>query len=249
MFFRDALRSGGDDELLIACSNVAGLLLVRGVSRQREMAIRKAVGANRFQLACQLLTEGFVLVACGALAGLILDAFLRERLSYVRWPSAYGLPFEFHFQTDTGLFLYASLTAFGALLLSSVLPALRGSNANLSLALKQGEPSFSVRRWNLRNGFVLFQVVLSMVLLTSGSLFTREASYGCMKVLPSFRCDSHINRSGPSAARAICGRALLELTPASYAARRDDPRCGWGHIHWHTAAYGGDPSGRAAPAG
>ena len=159
---------------LIACSNVAGLLLVRGVSRQREMAIRKAVGANRFQLARQLLTEGFVLVACGALAGLILDAFLRERLSYVRWPSAYGLPFEFHFQTDTGLFLYASLTAFGALLLSSVLPALRGSHANLSLALKQGEPSFSVRRWNLRNGFVLFQVVLSMVLLTSGSLFTRS---------------------------------------------------------------------------
>jgi predicted permease len=159
---------------LIACSNVAGLLLVRGVSRQREMAIRKAVGANRFQVAGQLLAEGFVLVACGTVAGLILDAFLRDRLSYVRWPSAYGLPFEFHFQNDGGLFLYTSLTAFGALLLSSVLPALRGSKADLSLALKQSEPSLSIRRWNLRNGFVVFQVVLSMVLLTIGALFTRS---------------------------------------------------------------------------
>ena len=159
---------------LIACSNVAGLLLVRGVSRQREMAIRKAVGASRSQVARQLLAEGFVLVACGAVAGLILDAFLRDRLSYVRWPSAYGLPFEFHFQNDSGLFLYASLTAFGALLLSSVLPALRGSNADLSLALKQGEPSLSIRRWNLRNGFVMLQVVLSMVLLTIGALFARS---------------------------------------------------------------------------
>jgi len=159
---------------LIACSNVAGLLLVRGVSRQREIAIRKAVGANRFQLTRQLLVEGFVLVACGAGAGLILDAFLRDRLSYVRWPSAYGLPFEFHFQNDSGLFLYASLTAFTALLLSSLLPALRGSNADLSLAFRQGEPSFSVRRWNLRNGFVMLQVVLSTVLLMLSALFTRS---------------------------------------------------------------------------
>ena len=159
---------------LIACSNVAGLLLARGVSRQREMAIRKAVGANRFQVARQLLVEGFVLVACGAVAGLMLDAFLRDRLSYVRWPSAYDLPFEFHFQNDSGLFLYASLTAFGALLLSSLLPAVRGSNADLSLALKQGEPSLSIRRWSLRNGFVMLQVVLSMVLLMIGALFTRS---------------------------------------------------------------------------
>ena len=159
---------------LIACSNVAGLLLARGVSRQKEMAIRKAVGASRFQLARQLLAEGFALVACGAVAGLILDAFLRDRLSYLRWPSAYDLPFEFHFQNDSGLFLYASLTAFGALLVSSLLPALRGSNADLSLALKQGEPSFSSRRWNLRNGFVMLQMVLSMVLLTLSALFTRS---------------------------------------------------------------------------
>ena len=86
----------------------------------------------------------------------------------------YGLPFEFHFQNDSGLFLYASLAAFAVLLLSSLLPARRCSDADLSLALKQGEPPLSVRRWNLRNEFVLLQVVLSIVLLTIGALFARS---------------------------------------------------------------------------
>ena len=159
--------------VVIGCVNVAGLLLARGVTRQRELAIRKALGANRFQIARQILAEGLVLVGLGAGAGLIIDAFLRKRLSYVRWPSAYNLPFEFHFQTDRGLFLYALATALAALVVSSLLPSLRASNADLGLAMKQSEPAFSVRRWNLRNGFVALQVVLSMVLLMLGVLLFR----------------------------------------------------------------------------
>jgi putative ABC transport system permease protein len=158
----------------IACFNVAGLLLARGVTRQRELAIRKALGASRFQLTRYLLAEGFVLVILGAGAGLIVDAFLRNWLSYVRWPSAYNLPFEFHFQNDRGLFLYALATALIALLVSSLVPSLRGSNADLSLAIKQGEPGFSIRRWGLRNSFVVLQLALSMVLLTLGVLFLRS---------------------------------------------------------------------------
>jgi predicted permease len=159
---------------VVACSNVAGLLVARTLNRGRELAIRKALGASRVQVVWLLLTEGIVLVLCGAGFGLALDAFLRDRLSFVRWPSAYGLPFEFHFQNDSGLFLYASLTAFAALLLSSLLPALRGADADLTLAMKQGEASFSVRRWDLRNSFVMLQVVLSIVLLTLSGLFTRS---------------------------------------------------------------------------
>jgi putative ABC transport system permease protein len=158
----------------IACLNVAGLLLARGVARQRELAIRKALGANRFQVARQLLAEGFVLVVLGAAAGLIVDVFLRDWLSYVRWPSAYNLPFEFHFQNDRGLFAYALATALAALLLSSLIPSLRGSNADLGLAMKQGEPAFSIRTWSLRNSFVALQVALSMALLTLGVLFSRS---------------------------------------------------------------------------
>jgi putative ABC transport system permease protein len=71
---------------VVACFNVAGLLLARAVSRRRELAVRKALGANRFQLVRHLLAEGFVLVVIGAGAGLVIDALLRYRLSYVRWP-------------------------------------------------------------------------------------------------------------------------------------------------------------------
>jgi putative ABC transport system permease protein len=159
---------------IIASSNVAGLLLARCVTRQRELAIRKALGANRFQVARQLLAEGLVLAVLGAAIGLIVDAFLRDWLSYVRWPSAYNLPFEFHFQNDRGLFLYALATALAALFASSLLPSLRGSNADLGLAMKQGEPAFSIRRWDLRNSFVALQVALSMALLTLGVLFSRS---------------------------------------------------------------------------
>ncbi|MGA2133053.1 MAG: FtsX-like permease family protein [Bryobacteraceae bacterium] len=158
---------------LIGCSNVAGLLVIRIRNRQRELAIRKALGASRLQIAAPLLAEGLVLVLCGAGLGLVLDLVLRNRLSYLRWPTAYNIPLEFHFQSDSGLFIYASLTALAALLLSSVLPALRGADADLNLAIKQGEPAFSIRRWDMRSGFVVLQVVLSMVLLTLSSVFLR----------------------------------------------------------------------------
>jgi putative ABC transport system permease protein len=166
---------------LIACSNVAGLLLVRAINRRRDQAIRKAIGANRFQIALPLFLEGAVLVICGSAFGLILDAFLRDKLSYVRWPTAYGLSFEFHFQNDKELFLYASLATFTMLLLSSLLPALGSSNADLTLAMKQSESSFSVRRWNLRSGFVVLQVALSMALLTLGAIFTRSFVHVALK--------------------------------------------------------------------
>jgi putative ABC transport system permease protein len=162
---------------LIACLNVAGLLLARGVARERELAIRKALGAGRGHIVRHLLAEGAVLVALGAAAGLALDAFLRQQLSYIRWPSAYNLPFEFHFQNDRGLFLYALAAALITLFLSSLLPALRGSRADLSLAMKQGEPAFSIRRWNLRNGFVALQLAFSVVLLSLGLLFARSFAH------------------------------------------------------------------------
>lgn len=143
---------------LIACSNVVGLLLARRAARHQEMAIRQALGANGWQLARPLLGEALVLVACGAAAGLALDALLRSQLRYLRWPTAYNLPFEFHFESDHSLFLYALLTACAALLVCSPIGVV---------------PSTSTR-WNLRSVFVALQVMLSMVLLTLGALFARS---------------------------------------------------------------------------
>ncbi len=150
---------------LIAIANVVGLLLARRADRHREVAIRQALGANRWQLARTLLSEAVILVSAGGGAGLALDAFLRRQLSYVRWTTAYNIPFEFHLQSDRGLLLYAFFTAFAALLVC--LPAAAGDR-RIASAMR---PASS--RWNLRTGFVALQVVLSMVLLTLGVLFSR----------------------------------------------------------------------------
>ncbi|MGO9257953.1 MAG: ABC transporter permease [Bryobacteraceae bacterium] len=159
---------------LISCANVAGLLVARGLSRQRELAIRKALGASRWQVARPLLAEASMLVAAGGAAGLLLHAFLAAQLRAVRFPSAYGVPFEFHFRNDGGLLLYAAAVALAALAVSALAPAMRGSGVDLGLALKQGEPAFSLRRWNLRSAFVALQMALAVMLLALGALFARS---------------------------------------------------------------------------
>jgi putative ABC transport system permease protein len=163
--------------VLIACSNVANLLLARGVNRRREMAIRKALGASRLQMARPILTEGIILVGCGCAVALAIDAFLRDWLSAVRWPNAYNVPVEFHFQSDRGLILYTLLIAFTALVISSLQPVLRGSKADLVMPLKRAGAGVAVGR--PRNGFgpasyVGMQVVLSVLLLTLGAIFARS---------------------------------------------------------------------------
>jgi predicted permease len=145
---------------LIACSNVAGLLLARGAGRQRELAIRRTLGAGRWQIGWLVVAEAILLVTCGSAAALAIDSVLRGWLSHVRWPNAYGVPIEFHFQSDRGLLVYALLTAFAALVVCSVFPALSGS---------------SVRERKARPlSFVGLQVVLSVLLLSVGALFARS---------------------------------------------------------------------------
>jgi len=78
----------------LGCANVAGMFMVRALNRQRELAIRKALGATRMRILRPLLAEGLVLVLSGAGLGLVLDAFLRDRLSDLRWPSACAIPFD-----------------------------------------------------------------------------------------------------------------------------------------------------------
>lgn len=151
---------------LIACSNVAGLLLARRIERRKELAIRQALGANRWQLARPLLAEAAVLVTAGSALGLALDAWLRGRLSALRWPTAYNIPIEFHFQNDRGLLLYALLTAAAAMAVCSLGTV---SDRSIGATVKGGRGAR-----NLRNGFVALQVVLSMVLLILGGLFTRS---------------------------------------------------------------------------
>ena len=159
---------------LIACANVAGLLTARGLSRRREWALRKALGASRWQVMRPLLAEAAGLAIAGAAAGLLLEWLLASRLRLVRFPSAYGVPFEFHFHGDAGLLVYAAGAALVALAVSALGPALSASNVDLGLALKRAEPAFSPRRWNARSVFVAVQMALAVMLLAVGALFVRS---------------------------------------------------------------------------
>ena len=155
--------------LLIACANVAGLLLARGVAREREMALRVAIGAARSRLIRQLLVENTLLGIMGAGAGILLAAGLLAAMK----------AFLIHaFMRGANITLNLDVVAvtLGVSLLSSIgaglVPAWRAAKSNPNVALKSGVTSgTSGRQHRMRAGFVVTQIALSLVLLVfSGML-------------------------------------------------------------------------------
>ena len=122
--------------LVIACANVSGLLMARGAARQREIAVRSALGAGRARLIAQFLTEGLVLSICGAALGLILNFWLTHALSQIRVPLS-AVSFEFSFAPDRRLIWYTlAITAITAPL-CALAPAIRASRTDLMSALRR----------------------------------------------------------------------------------------------------------------
>ena len=159
--------------LLVACANVANLLLVRATTRQREIAIRLAMGARRLRLLRQLLTESILLASCGATLGFGLAAMAAHAISSFRLPVPFPVVFDFNVDLRVLAFT-VGLTALTAILFGLV-PALRATRPNLVPALKNESTAFGrVRGFGLRNGLVVVQVALSLVLLAGAGLFLRS---------------------------------------------------------------------------
>jgi predicted permease len=156
--------------LLIACANVGSLFLSRAASRRAEMSLRLALGANRFRIVRQLLTESLLLAGMGGIAGVLL-AIWGVRLLVGMVTS--GTPLE----TQPNL-LVLSFTAAVALisgLLFGLVPAVRASRADLASAMKEKSRSGTdSSRFGLTSALVITQVCLSMVLLTGAGLFARS---------------------------------------------------------------------------
>jgi predicted permease len=159
--------------LLVACANVANLLLARAIGRQKEIAIRLALGAVRRQLIRQLLIESFILSLTGAGVGFLLAAGAARAISNFQLPLPFPVVFDFNVDWRVALFTLG-LSIITALVFGLV-PALRASRPDLVDALKDGQSLFGGSgRSRLRNALVVVQVALSLVLLATAGLFLRS---------------------------------------------------------------------------
>jgi predicted permease len=163
--------------LLIACANLANMLLARGVSRSKEMALRSALGAGRTRLIRQMMMESLVLSTAGGVAGLLLATWATSALVAVQLPLE--LPLALDLKIDWRLAAFAALASAVTGLAFGVLPALRASKPHLVAALKDTVSPSSRQRWfGLRQGLVVLQVAVSVVLLVGGLLLTRSVWAG-----------------------------------------------------------------------
>lgn len=156
--------------LLIACTNLAGLLLARGAARQHEMAVRAAIGARRWRLIRQSLTESMVLSLAGVCLGLVFSLWIRAALTgFVIDPSRNQ---HFNLQVDANVLMFALAVGVVTTLLSGLFPALRAGNTDPSAGLKDSG-SRGAPRLRLGKVLVTGQVGLSIILVMTGGLLCR----------------------------------------------------------------------------
>jgi len=181
--------------LLIACANVANMLLGRALSRRREMSIRASLGASRGRIVRQLLVESLVLSVLGGVAGLALAALGIH--AFDLGTQDVGKPYWVLFRMDYRVFFYFAAVCVASALIFGLLPALR-SSAHLFEAMKDGSRSAgSLRGGRLSSALVVFQFSLTLVLLLGAGVFMR-----------SFADQQSINRWIPSK-QLLTGRVTL----------------------------------------
>ncbi len=158
--------------LLIACANVANMMLSRGLERRREISIRAAMGASRWQIVRQLLVECTLLSTLGGVLGLALAAY------GVHWfdlaTQDVGKPYWILFRMDYTVFAVFAVLCISSGLIFGLAPALRASRADLNASLKEGARSLGTQRGaRLSAVLVVFQFAATLVLLTGAAMFVR----------------------------------------------------------------------------
>jgi predicted permease len=163
--------------LLIACANLAGLLLARSAARQKEIAIRLAIGASRARLIRQLLTESVLISTLAGAAGLVFAWWALHLLMLEISASIpfFWISFALHLAPDHRVFLYLMLLSFVAAVAFGLAPALEASKPNLTSALKEEGAALGLRlrKSKLRDVMVGVQVAVSLVLLIGAGLLAR----------------------------------------------------------------------------
>ena len=170
--------------LLVACANVANLLLARATQRQREIAVRLALGASRLRLIRQLLTESLLLALVAGSLGILAAYWAKSALVSFLPP---GIVRHLDFSLDGRVLLYTLALAVLATFLFGLVPALQASRTDRMAALKDrtGAPTGSARWYGLRGALVMVQVALSLVALVGAGLFIHSLS-NAQKIDPGF---------------------------------------------------------------
>ena len=196
--------------LLIACANVAGLLMARALARRDELSVRAALGASRWHLVRQLLVESLVLSTAGGLAGVVMALWTSRLLVALLPPLPY--PVSLHSGVNLRVLLFSAAVVVLATLVFGLVPALQGSRASLVGALRAGRGDVTGSRARLRRGLVVAQVALALVLLVAAGLFARTLTNAYL-VDPGFsRRDAVLASFDVSALRLdpTAGRALMD---------------------------------------
>jgi predicted permease len=160
--------------LLIACANLANLLLARATAREREVAIRLAIGASRGRIVRQMLSESLLIAAIGAAAGLLVARWLSGSL--VAFLSSNDSPLFVDLSLDWRVFAFTAAVAVSACLLFGLAPALRATRTSPGASMKVGSRGTTDgrERFGVRRTLVVLQVALSLVLVVGALLLTRS---------------------------------------------------------------------------
>ena len=159
--------------LLIACANIANLLLARAAARQRGFAVRFSMGASRSRLIRQMLTECVLLSSFGGVLGIAVAFACTSVLP--KWASTDSIPIPLNLTPDARVLIFSVVVTMATGLLFGLAPALKSAHVDPASVLKGSAQSISGReaRWSLRKALVAVQVALSLVLLVGAGMFVR----------------------------------------------------------------------------
>ena len=172
--------------LLIACVNVANLLLARGTARHRELAIRAAIGATPASVVRQLLVESVVLAGAGGLLGALLALAIVDAIVALMPP--FTLPSETEITLSIPVLLFALLACTLAGIAAGLAPAWQASRASAAETMKEGARTIGDRRFGVRRGLVVVEFALALTLLAGGGMAV-HALVRMMRVDLEFRAD------------------------------------------------------------